>query len=176
MGNKFLNSIVLAVFITTYSSLFTGCGYKPTTSYIKDSIRGNVYVDIDVNLEDPKNSVLIKDAMHEIVLSRFKNKLVYKKWKADSILHLKLRSVGLSVLQYDADGYVKLYRANANIAVNYRSFEKSGTFIVSGNYDFAIDDGTVISDTKRFDAIRMASSKALEEVISKLALESFKTK
>lgn len=163
------------LFIISYSLLvITGCGYKPASTYAKEAISGKVFVDIYINIHDPKNTVLIKDAMNEIIASRFKAKLTKDKKEADTLIYLELGSVGLSELQYDRDGYVKLYRATSNIKVNYKAPKKSGIVKVSGNYDFTVDDGTVISDTKRFEAIRTASAKALDEVISKLALESFK--
>lgn len=49
-------------------------------------------------------------------------------------------------------------------------------FNVSGVYDFSIEDGTTISDSKRFTAVKAAANKALDEVISKLAVLSFRTK
>jgi len=153
---------------------FSGCGYKPSSHYAKNKIKGKVYVDVDINLEDPKNTVLIKDAMNEVVVSRFKSQLVYDKLEADTLIKLKLNSVSLKEIQYDKQGYVKLYRATVSIKVIYKGSGTSGTVTVSGSYDFTVDDDTVISDTKRFEAIKVASSKALEEITSKFAIESFK--
>jgi DNA polymerase III delta prime subunit len=154
--------------------LFAGCGYKPSAHYAKERIKGNVFVDLDVSIEDPKNSVLIKDSMSEILVSRLGAKLVYNKDIADTILNLKLSGVSLQVLQYDALGYEKLYRATVSIRVEYITEGKKGNIRVSGTYDFAIDGVNQISETKRFEAIKNASSKALEEIISRLAIESFK--
>lgn len=156
--------------------IVAGCGYKPSSHYAKERIKGNVFVDIDVSIEDPKNSVMIKDAMSEMLISRFGTKLVYNKEIADTILNLKLNKVSMNVLQYDAQGYEKLYQALVNIKVNYVSNEHKGSVIVSGTYDFSVDGQDEISEAKRFEAIKNASSKALEEIISKIAMESFKKK
>jgi len=154
--------------------LLTGCGYKPSSSYAKKKIQGNVYVHVIINLEEPKNSVLVKDALNEIVVGQFNNKLVSKRSLADTILTIKLDSVGTQELQKDEDGYVNLYRTNVRISVSYAGVGGKGTTFVSGSYDFSVDDGATISDAKRFEAIKIASSKALEEIVSKFAIESFK--
>ncbi len=54
--------------------------------------------------------------------------------------------------------------------------KETKSFNVTGDYDFSIDDGTTITDTKRFEAIRNAASEALEEVISKIAVNSLQKK
>jgi hypothetical protein len=156
--------------------IVAGCGYKPSSHYAKERIKGNVFVDIDVSIEDPKNSVIIKDAMSEMLISRFGTKLVYNKKIADTVLNLKLNKVSMQVLQYDAQGYEKLYQAVVNIKVDYFSSENKGSVIVSGTYDFSVDGQDEISEAKRFEAIKNASSKALEEVISKIAMESLRKK
>lgn len=167
MIKKVLVSVLFLFFLV-------GCGYKPASHYAKDKVKGNVFVDMHISIEDPKNSVIIKDAMSEILVSRFGAKLVYNKNEADTILFLSLNSVSMQVLQYDAQGYEKLYRATVNIKVNYTSSEDKGSVTVSGTYDFAVDGQNEISEAKRFEAIKSASSKALEEVISKLAIETFR--
>lgn len=154
--------------------LFVGCGYKPTSHYAKQKIKGNVFVDMFISIKDPKNSVIIKDAMSEILVSRFDAKLVHDKKLADTTLFLRLNSVSMQVLQYDAQGYEQLYRATVSIDVSYASSSEKGSVKVTGSYDFAVDGQNDISEAKRFEAIKNASSKALEEVISKLAINTFK--
>ncbi len=164
------------VLSTVILFLFTACGYKPSSTYVKKEINGKVFVDLNVNIEDPKNSVLIKDAMTELLVHRLDSKLTNKKELADTIILVKRNSVGLSTLQYDADGYIKLYKATANINVNYSNSEGKNSFNVSGTHDFSIEDGGTISDTKRYEAIKTAANKALDEVLSKVAILSFKQK
>ncbi len=166
-----LKSIVLAVLI---GLVFVSCGYKPGSTYAKNEIKGKVFVDLKVNIEDPKNSVLIKDAMNELLVHKLDSKLVSKKELADTIVIVSLNSTSFGALQYDNDGYVKLYKATSSVSVNYSNDDISRSFSVSGTYDFSIDSGGTISDTKRFEAIKIASTKALDEVISKIAILSFK--
>lgn len=116
-----LRSAILSILVLF---LFTACGYKPSSTYAKKEIYGKVYVDLNVNIEDPKNSVLIKDSMTELLVHRLGSKLVNKKELADTIVVVKLNSVGLSTLQYDDLGYIKLYKATANINVDYKNSER----------------------------------------------------
>ena len=166
--------LMLFAFHLSLVFILAGCGYKPSSSYAKKKIQGNVYVHVVINLEDPKNSVLVKDALNEIVVGQFNNKLVSKRSLADTILTVKLGSVGTQELQKDEDGYVNLYRTNVSISVIYEGPNTKGSTSVSGSYDFSIDEGSSISDTKRFEAIKIASFKALTEIVSKFAIESFK--
>ncbi len=166
-------SLLLLTFIFSVAFL-TGCGYKPTSNYAKQRIQGNVYVDVIIDLEDPKNSVLVKDALSEIVVQNFGRRLVDKKDLADTVMTIKLKSVSHTELQKDEDGYVNLYRTNVGINVKYDGTGGKGDIDVSGSYDFSVDDGSTVSDVKRFEAIKTASSKALEEFISKVAIQTFK--
>jgi hypothetical protein len=137
-------------------------------------IRGKVYVDISVNVNDPKNSVLIKDAMHEILVSRFKSTITKENSLADTNIKLTLNSATLTAIEYDKQGYVRLYRQTVSISAKYNGKFGNGSTKVSGSYDFSVDNDSTISDTKRFEAIKIASLKALEDILSKLAIESFK--
>ena len=166
--------LLLFTFHLTLLVVLTGCGYKPSSAYAKKKIQGDVFVDVIINLEEPKNSVLVKDALNEIVVGQFNNTLVSKKSLADTVLTVSLASVSTQELQKDEDGYVDLYRTSVNITVSYDGPGGKGNTQVSGSYDFSVDDGSTISDTKRFEAIKIASSKALEEIVSKFAIESFK--
>lgn len=173
--SQFFRKGVFALFCFVFFALFiTGCGYKPSSHYAKDKIQGKVYVDVSVNLEDPKNSVLVKDAMNEIVVNRFGRQLVNSKALADTVLVVTLNSVSMSELQKDELGYVNLYRANVNITVSYKGTGGEGSVNVSGNNDFSVTAGSTISDAKRFESIKLASTKALEEIVSKFAIESFR--
>ncbi len=162
------------LFLFSLFFVLTACGYKPSTHYAKEELKGKIFVNLLIDLEDPRNAVLIKDAMNEIIVHRLNSKIVYDRKLADTVMDLKLNSVSMSVLQDDDQGYNKLYKAKVNVEVKYNNKEVIKSFNVSGDYDFSIDAGTTISDTRRFEAIRSAASEALEEVISKIAVNSFK--
>ena len=131
---------------------------------------------MDVTPSDPKNSVLVKDAVTKILIQRVGSNMVNSESQADIIMDLKIASVGFSTLQYDKDGYNKLYKANVVIAVKYfdKSTSKTKSFTVDGEYDFAVDIGSSINDTQRFEAISKASDMAVTDILSRVAVSSFK--
>jgi hypothetical protein len=152
------------------------CGYKPLSYYAKKEMEGNVFVKLNVSLVDPKNSVLVKDAVNKLLIQKLDSSLVNSEENADVIMNVSIDSVNIETLSYDTDGYNKLYNTVVVIGINY--FRKDNgikkSFTVEGEYDFSIDDGTTITETKRYDSISNAADKALDEVLSKIAVSSFK--
>ncbi|WP_323668898.1 LPS assembly lipoprotein LptE [Aliarcobacter butzleri] len=168
--------VLLTIFSVSLAFLFVACGYKPSTYYAKKEMEGNVYVKLDVSLVDPRNSVLVKDAVTKILIQKLDSNLVDKEKDADVVMNLGISSVDLSALQYDARGYNKLYKAQVFIKVDYYRKENGikKSFTVDGEYDFAVDIGGTITDANRYDAITKASDQAVSEVVSRIAVQSFK--
>ena len=169
-------TLLFFVFTISIAFFINACGYKPSTYYAKKEMEGNVFVKLDVSLEDPRNSVLVKDAVNKILLQKLDSKIVNDRNRADVIMNLGINSVSITTLQYDKEGYNKLYKAIVIIKVEY--FRKDDgikkSFTVDGEYDFSIDIGTTLTDSNRFDAISNASTKAVDEILSKIAVASFK--
>ena len=171
-----LKKVLFVLFTFTISFLILGCGYKPSTYYAKEEISGKVFLKVTIDLEDPQNSVLIKDEINKLLIQKLDADLVEKESLADTVMNVVINSVRMQTLQYDESGYNKLYRAVVVLKIDY--FRKDNgikkSFAVDGEHDFSIDDGTTITETKRFDAISNAANKALDEVLSKIAVSSFK--
>lgn len=168
--------VLFVISVLFISSFFVACGYKPSSYYAKQEMEGNIFVKLNVSLGDPKNSVLVKDAVTKILMQKLDSRLVNNEKNADVIMNLGISSIGISTLQYDREGYNKLYKATVYIKVDYfrKDTEVKKSFTVDGEYDFSVDDGTTISETKRYDAITNASNKAVEELLSRIAVGSFK--
>ena len=168
--------VLLTIFSVSLAFLFVACGYKPSTYYAKKEMEGNVYVKLDVSLVDPRNSVLVKDAVTKILIQKLDSNLVDKEKDADVVMNLGISSVNLSALKYDAKRYNKLYKAEVFIKVDYYRKENGikKSFTVDGEYDFAVDIGGTITDANRYDAITKASDQAVSEVVSRIAVQSFK--
>ena len=163
------------LFVGLMALFLIGCGYKPAAWYAKEAIQGDVFVDVQISVIDPKNAVLVKDAMNEIIITKFGNKLVKDRSKAQTVVDMKLGTVSLTQIQYNAEGYVRLYRSKIPVIVKYRNKNRSGSFTITGDYDFSVGgDTTVISDAKRFEAIKNAASDAMDEIVSRLAVEAYR--
>ena len=165
---------VLFTFIISFS--FFGCSYKPSSQYAKEEIQGNVFVKVTIDLEDPQNSVLIKDSINKILIQKLDVDMVSSESLADTIMYINVNRVSMQELQYDDLGYNKLYRALVSVNVSYskKGENKKKSFVVDGEHNFSVDNGTTINSNQRYDAIKKASDKALEEVLSQIAISSFK--
>lgn len=162
--------LTLCIFLS-----FTACSYEPATYYAKRELNKDVFVALDLSLTEPRNSVLIKDAITKILIQRLGSKLVDSQEESDIIMNLKIKSVDFTTLQYDKDGYNKLYKAKVSIGVRYldKSTQKAKDFSVLGETNFAVDIGSSINDTHKYNAIREASNDAMTEILSRIAISSF---
>jgi hypothetical protein len=151
-----------------------GCGYKPVSHYAREQIHGLVYVSSETSLQDPQNSVVLQDSISQMIVGNLGLVLTDKKELADTIVDVSLGKPTISQIQYDTQGYVRTYRATVKVTLNYDNKQKKGTVSSSGEYDFEAGDIYTITDAERFNAIKQASSKALEDILGKLAVESFK--
>ena len=163
-----LKKVLFVLFTFTISFSILGCGYKPATYYAKEEISGKVFLKVTIDLEDPQNSVLIKDEINKLLIQKLDADLVEKESLADTVMNVVINSVRMQTLQYDESGYNKLYRAVVVINVSYfkKSDNKRKSFTVDGDYNFSVDNGISINDTQRYNAIQKASDKAVEEVLS----------
>ena len=157
-------------FLVIVVLFFGSCGYKPTNIYTKKVLGDSIYVDVAISRVDPQNSVLITDAINQAVITKFRSKLVSKE-RATTKMYVSLNSVSFKPIQYDNNGYVIAYKTL--VSLNTRYIDKSGKQRVissSGDYDFSIEANSVISDNKRFDAIKFAALKSIDELISKISV------
>jgi len=154
--------------------VISGCGYKPSSYYAKQALGDRLYAEVTISRQDPRNSVLIKDAVNEAIVSRFGGKLVTKE-QADSILRVNIQSISFSPTVYDTYGYVIAYKTTVVLAMQYENADKKiEKLTATGEYDFSIEANSVISDTNRFEAIRYASNDALDEFVSKIAIKGLR--
>lgn len=169
--------IFSSIFLTSYFILFafSGCGYKPSSYYAKNAIKGDVYVDMEINIDNAQNSVLIKDAMNEVVLNQFKANLTSNKKDADTLVTVNLASLSNTAVISDDEGYIKTYRATVNIDVSYQAKGKSKVSLkVTNYYDYSVDFDSVVTEQKKQEAIKIAATKALSDIFSKIAVSTLK--
>ena len=52
--------------------LFAGCGYQPSSYYAKSVVGESVSTEVVISMEDPQNTVIIKDAVDMAVITKFR--------------------------------------------------------------------------------------------------------
>ena len=148
--------------------IFAGCGYKPASHYTQKFLGQKIYTHVSVYLRDPENAVLIKDAVNEAILKRLGSHLVSRE-AAQTKMDVAIKSVQFIPLEYDENGYVITYRAKVTMNADIQTKNKHQKIQAIGVYDFPIEPNSVITDNLRYTAIKEASSKALDTIISRIA-------
>ena len=154
---------------------FSSCGYKPTSTYTKNTLKGKVYVHVDIDINNARNSVLIKDALIDLLITKFDLLIARNKLEADSFINGKILSVNHKELQADTSGFAKVYRETVSVKISYNKLNsKVQTFTLSNYYDFTVDNDSTVTQSKKDEAISIAISKALTNIFSKIAVNSHK--
>lgn len=150
--------------------MFTGCGYVSAAHYAQSVVGESVSTEVLISMEDPQNTVIIKDAVDTAVITKFRTTLTSK---SASQTHLKIRilSVGFSPLRYDTNGYVTTYRTTVNMHIDRMTSDKVYGYNTWGMYDFDIEPNAIISDQARFNAISLSAQKGIDAFIAQIAAE-----
>lgn len=165
---KFLTAVLFSVL------LFAGCGYKAATVYSKQVLGDRVFVLVSMLRSDPENTVLVKDSVNEAIMAKFKSKLSSEA-DANSKMFVKVVSVSMSPLEYDKNGYVVLYRMNVSLETKVIAAFGERIIRSEGSHDFSIEPNTAVSDAKRFEAIKYGASKAVDMLMSQIAVSGVKS-
>ena len=162
----------LSLFIIHFSLFIAiaGCGYKPTSHYIKPVVEESVSTQIVISMKDPDNTVLLKDALNEAVVNRFRTKLTDEK-HAKTHLLIALRDTKFDPVRYDRHGYIIAYRAIVWLDIDRMTGETKKRYHVRGTYQFTIEPNAIITDIIRYDAIRYGAQKALDSFVAQVAAE-----
>jgi len=148
----------------------TGCGYAPASYYAKSVMGESVSTEVVISMEDPQNTVIIKDAVDRAVITKFRTAL---KSKSEALTHLKIgvASVGFTPLRYDTNGYVVTYRTTVSLNVDKTRQGKKNSYTTHGIYDFDIEPNSIISDQSRFEAISQGAQKAIDAFVAQVAAQ-----
>ncbi len=168
MKNKIFASFFFLVIL-----FFSGCGYKPTSTIAKKTIGEKIYIDVKIDIHNLNNSILIKDALINVLSSKLDVQIVTDRSLADTTIYGELQSISETVLESDVAGYSKMYRETVTVFISYIGIDKkTRNFTVSNYYDFVVSDDSVVTQSKKEEAIKLAINKALSDVFSKIAIHS----
>lgn len=163
---KFFFTLVLVVFI------FSGCGYRPASKFAREVVGEKISTSVVISQEDPQNTVIIKDAVDKAIVEVFRASLVSKEF-SDTHLTMNISKPSYSPIVYDEHGYVTAYRMS--IALNIKRESKKDnsikTYSTRGSYDFNIQANSIVSDQQRFEAINVASQRAINAFVAKVSAD-----
>lgn len=169
------SKILQFLFIITIVIGLNGCGYKPTVDYAKNALDGKVYVTVNIDIHNINNTILIKDALIEILTNKFDLEVTTDKSQASSFIDGKLGSITETQIQSDIQGYSKVYRETVSVTIIYNKRDGAKTTLTQSSFaDFTVDDNSVVSQSKKDEAIKTAITKALSNIFSLMAIQSSK--
>ena len=96
---------------------FIACGYNPTSKMASNVFDKNVYVNVELSMQDPRNSIFVADTLKEMVISKLGRRLALKH-EADDIINVRMNNLSFIPLVYDKNGYVITYKAKLNLDFN----------------------------------------------------------
>lgn len=150
--------------------MFAGCGYTSGAHYAQSVVGNSVSTEVLISMEDPQNTVIIKDAIDTAVITKFRTSLTSKN-ASQTHLKIQIGSVTFSALRYDTNGYVTTYRTTVKMNIDRMTQDKKRSYVTSGMYDFDIKPNAIISDQARFNAISVSAQKAIDAFIATVAAE-----
>lgn len=156
------------IFFIFFAIYVSGCGYKPMSYYANKALGEKVYVELIVNLENPEESVKIKDLVNEAIVSRFHSRVTNKS-EADSILKVNVKNIQDTIIGTNTQGIATFYRVFLNISFSFNHNGKAFSFANQGYYDYAASLGSpTITYNNRSNAIIEAARQSLDRFISQI--------
>jgi hypothetical protein len=148
----------------------SGCGYRPSSKYSRLIVGDKIYTKVVISLQDPENTVLIKDAVDTAIIETFRASLVDEKY-ADTKLTFSISKPHYKAIQYNVDGFIIAYRATITLHIIRESKDVRKKYEAIGTYDFAIAPNAVITDQERFEAIKQSAQKAISSFVAQVSAE-----
>ncbi len=152
-------------YITIAIVLFlVGCGYKPSAHYIKNIIDGSVSVEVKVDPKEPENAAYVKDALHQMILTRFKGSIA-PKGKASNHIVASYEGTSFNPVSYE-NGYITRYRAE--IKMDFELITPNGSFKkdIRSEVEENINASSRLSSALRIEAIKLGMAKALDQFLA----------
>ncbi|CAA6809617.1 MAG: Unknown protein [uncultured Campylobacterales bacterium] len=144
-----------------------GCaGYEPISKLNKSIFKDEIYAEVIVDKKNPRNSIQIQNSINQIIISKFDAKISKNPDATNMIIETK--NISFEPISYDQNGYIVAYQSIVELGVTYN---KETTFH-KGTFNFNIEAESSITESKRFQAIKEASSKAIDSFISAIIVKS----
>ncbi|MCK5293610.1 MAG: hypothetical protein KAJ49_03080 [Arcobacteraceae bacterium] len=142
--------------------------------YAGKIVNGKVYVDMKINLEYSSHSMFAKETLIKELYKGLDVVIVSKPKLANVIFHTSLKVKEKSISK-DTQGYVSVYKEEVSILITYLDLRKKNHNVTVSSYAFfTVDSDSSVTKENKDKAINIAISKALTDIFSKMAINSFK--
>ncbi len=143
--------------------LFIGCGYKNSYYYQQKILSTKISPKVNISIQNPKESIFLKDALIDAIYTVFRGEI---KKDAKTKIEVNLNGFSLDAIDYDKNSYPILYRSKVYLRVKLiDKYKKVHFYTINGSYDFAIQSNTVINETTKLEAFKIASINALNQLL-----------
>lgn len=168
LSKKSVINIIYILSIFYNGIFYFGCGYKPMSYFANKALGDKVYVKLKINLENPEESVRIKDMINEAISSRFHSRVVNQN-EADSILEVDVVSIKDAIIATNAQGFATFYRVYVQVTYSFTHNNRTFNFSNPGYYDYAASiTNPITTYNNRSNAIIEAAKQGLDRFISQV--------
>ncbi len=165
LNKSFLKKNILKFLIFNFSLfIVTACGYKPSSTVIKNVFADTVYVEVMVDRVEPENAPFLKDEMNRLVYTRFRGR-VASKAEAQSKIRITYAGSTFTPLAYK-DGYVTRYRTTVRVHFDMETKDGEIKKDIYANNEADIQASSLTSSALRTESIRKGLEKALDEFLA----------
>ena len=152
------------ILLTLSFLILVGCGYKPSAHYIKNVIDGSIYVHVIVDAKEPENAAYIKDALHQMILTRFRGSLAPKE-SAENVIVASYEGTRFTPISYK-NGYITRYRAEIKMEFELRGTKMHFKRKIETQVEENISGSSRLSASLRIEAIKRGMAKALDQFLA----------
>ena len=174
-NNKiFLKKNILKFLIFNFSFLIlAGCGYKPSSTYIKNLFDETVYVEVNVDKVEPENAPFVKDEMNRLIYTRFKGRVSHDK-NAEHYIKVNYGGSSFIPISRDTNGYITRYRVDIRVLFTMKTKKGILQKNVLARHEANIQASSFTSSLLRIEAIKKGLAKALDEFLAYVSVEGAK--
>ncbi|WP_237416410.1 LPS assembly lipoprotein LptE [Helicobacter saguini] len=148
--------------------MLNSCGYKPMAYFANKALGDKVCVKMYPNLENPEESIRIKDTINEAIYSRFHSQVVDES-EADSILNIDVQNIKDAIIATNSQGFATFYRVYVTIRYTFTHNDKTFSYVNPGYYDYAASlTSPLTTYNNRSVAIIEAAKQSLDRFISQV--------
>ncbi len=143
-----------------------GCGYQPSSHYVKNVFDESIYVEVKVDPSEPENEPYITDELRKIIIQRFNGKVASKE-KAQNSIIATYKGTQFIPIAYDKAGYITRYATIVKVEFDFK--DKNGKNfhkIITATSQEGVSESALYTSTARILSIKAGLQKASDEFIS----------